>query len=169
MNRTKIEIRKFKNYYDRRGLICQSGCYGNYYSYSYKKGVKLYHETFLSYREAIKSRSFRDANLEHLYYRMAKQRFSCIPYSYGVQIIMIGYKFYIALFLEHVGKQTLGNVYGDNEANKNKMSSVIQKLKKLLEDRGISHTDLHSRNVMYWKGKFYVIDFSPSYIRVTQS
>ena len=39
-----------------------------------------------------------------------------------------------------------------------------QKIKRILKSAGIQHNDIHGSNIMYFKGKYWVIDFDPEYL-----
>jgi predicted Ser/Thr protein kinase len=158
MNRNKILERKIYKKINNGNAWCprdirgsSSGCSGSYIQIDKNKGIKLLCETYPNLRQATQyalPRAIEEFN------NAVKVRkvFKLAPKMYGYKIIKLHSGNYVAGIIQ----QHLGNtvVYDT------KIEGATSTIRKRLGKVKIYHDDLHQKNIMYHKGKLYVIDFS---------
>lgn len=131
-----------------------TGYFAHYYQISPSKGIKLLHQPFNTYKEAICSKEYQEALKEVDLLNKAKSRFNRVPRCYRVRVILQEV-YRVGIVLQHLGEETVG------------IGCSIYQLQNDLCRAGITHKDLHGSNIMRYKGELWVIDFSPEYIEIT--
>jgi RIO-like serine/threonine protein kinase len=141
-----------------------SGSFAEYFKLGKGKGVKLLRGSHRTRASALKSRNWalahREADLLDAAYCS-----KVVPKCYGVKLVKYGNHYRVGIVMQHLGHTKL------NETNLNlsEGSDIRDLILEALEDVGITHTDLHSENIMVYRGKFYAIDFTPFAIKVDKS
>jgi len=138
------------------------GCYGKYYQISNTKGIKILCSKYSTYEEALESDTLIEAKEEAILLKRARCRYDYIPKCYGVKIVTIRDKFRIGIVMQHLAGPLAGDFCDYDEYD-----HVRASLTKTLRDRGITHSDLHGNNVIRYKDNWWVIDFTPSCIKLT--
>jgi RIO-like serine/threonine protein kinase len=141
-----------------------SGSYGEYFKLGKGKGVKLLRGRWETKAKALNSRAWRLANKEADLLDIAKDS-KVVPKCYGAKIVKSDKQFRVGIVMQHLGNTTLNETGLMDEEH----SDVRDILMEALEDVGIIHTDLHGDNIMYYRKKFYAIDFTPFTIKVDKS
>jgi tRNA A-37 threonylcarbamoyl transferase component Bud32 len=128
----------------------KEGSFGVYVQISSKLGIKIVGGTSVEkhFKEYLKEAIHEARNL-----REARKRVSFVPRCYGVQSFKIDGKSRIGILMQHLGKKRLENMNINNDYD------VRHCLKNRLLKVNILHDDLHNANVMFYKGRYYVIDF----------
>lgn len=146
-------------------LYTEGGCYGYYVRYCFYRGIKILHNKFASLEDAEESNLYSDAVQEMNLLKETKRRFALVPHCYGVKIVKIGNSFQIGIILQHLGSITLRDFAYKNDLNVSVDNTVLLKYNQL-KAVGITHTDIHGRNIMRFKKKWWIIDFSPEYLEI---
>ena len=133
-----------------------SGQYGTYFRIGKKRGLKVLRGTFRSIQSAYNSATFDLAKEEASLLEMAYES-GVAPKCFGVRIAKRGSVFRVGILMQHLGNKTLADLNLDED----KESKIHDRLKLELEVVGLDHCDLHNRNIMFYKSKFYAVDFSP--------
>lgn len=137
------------------------GCYGKYYQLSSTKGIKVIQGCFNTIEEVINSDELNQAIQEAVLLKQARARYEYIPKCYGVKIISFGGSYKVGILMQHL-TGPLAEDFCDYE----EYDQVRATLTKTLRDKGIVHSDLHGNNVIRYKDKWWVIDFTPSCIKL---
>lgn len=153
----KVKTLKLKNKNPSGG-----GSYGEYFKLSSQRGIKILAGRFNSYVGAIGSPTYAEASAEAFLLKVAEKT-KLVPKCYGVQIVQIGKRYAIGIVMQHLGGRMLEDT--DNVDN----DSVIQDLEKKMKKHGFEMGDLHAGNVMYYKRKYWVIDFTPEFVYLDES
>lgn len=154
----------------KRKNMTNGGAYGTYYYVGEGKGVKVFNNpdsyethSFSTPGEARDSLAWQDAEMEARYLRIA-QPSGVVPKCYGAKVIRTeDGKYAVGIVLEHLGRMTLRRKLPRGHR---RQDAIYEKLLKQLGKYGVNHYDLHPENVMWYKGKFYAIDFSHECISV---
>lgn len=85
-----------------------------------------------------------------------------VPKVYTVRILKREGLYYPVIIMQHLGNKVMLNM----NIKKTTRDEVIDKLSSKLLHYGIEHNDLHPRNVIKYRNKWYAIDFTPDYIEV---
>lgn len=133
-----------------------SGAFGVYFKLREGKGIKVLEAKFRSQVAAYNSYEF-DLAKEEAEILKAAQESGVVPKCYGVRIVRRGNGFHVGILMQHLGNKTLRKL----RYNWEKQSDIYDSLNDALEDVGVKHNDLHVDNIMYYRGKYYAIDFSP--------
>jgi RIO-like serine/threonine protein kinase len=88
-----------------------------------------------------------------------------VPRCYGVRIVRRGKSFRVGILMQHLGNKRLADLSLPDK----KISGIYDKLHDGLISFGVEHKDLHDENIMFFKNKFYAIDFSPECVEVPES
>jgi hypothetical protein len=153
MNKDKILERKIykklKNVSRIREIKgSSSGCGGTYFQIDSKKGIKLCCEEYNTIKQAY--HYFYRVNSEFKAAIETRKRMPLVPKTFSIKLITLPNGCYTwGIIQQHLGSSTLYDFNGN----------IIPKLRRKLKKVGIQHNDLHERNVMFYKGKHYVIDF----------
>lgn len=124
-------------------------------------GLKVYHDINDSIESVYKSEAFQDAEMEFRWL-LDLENSGMTPKAYHLDIVKIGNIYYVAICMEHID----GDVLGDIEKNTDVTDDITRGLRiNLRQMFGICHGDLHPWNVMVTKNKeFKVIDFGSCFI-----
>ena len=114
-----------------------------------------------TYQQALKEKRFLDL--------LTERACDFTPRCYGLVIFKYNRNFRIGLILQHLGEKRMVDVKHEYRNDRgisieNRADRISDLLYKRLEKKGIRHSDIHSRNIMYFQKRFWVIDFSPSMI-----
>ncbi len=140
-----------------------SGLYAHYYILNDKsRGIKLFKDKFTTFNRAMKSTRHASALLEYFTMAKASKRVSIVPKPYGVYVILFRNFYRVGILMQHISGISL-----EKKLKKEKKHikgihfdyPIIQKLKVILKKKGIFHYDLHDDNIIYSKGKYWVIDW----------
>jgi tRNA A-37 threonylcarbamoyl transferase component Bud32 len=135
------------------------GSFGSYYQLSGAVGVKVLHGVrFTSMKKALASRTYRLAAKEASLLCQAEES-GVVPKCYGVTLVKEGNKYGVGILMQHLGTKTL-SMSGACE------SVAYDTVNEALREIGIVHDDLHNRNIMVYRGKYYAIDFSPNFVKI---
>lgn len=139
------------------------GCFGAYYQISKRRGVKVFFDdSYSTIEEAINSREYKKAVKEsNILQTLTKRGSDFTPKSYGVKIIKKDGFYRIALVMQHLGTTDIC----DRDLDKKKENKIIKSLRKKLRELKFNHTDLHTNNVMWFRKKYWAIDFSSGLIK----
>lgn len=138
-----------------------AGCYGSYFILSSSKGMKILREKYDDYEDVMESYALQSAIKEASLLKEARSRYEYIPKCYGVRIIEKDGKYRVGIILQHLDGKLGGQCEHYEERD------VRRELEKQLEKKGITHNDLHSENCIWYKEKWWVIDFTPSSIKIS--
>ena len=125
---------------------------GIYIQLSKKRGIKILRYEYESYEEIIRYNSHIKVYEEARAMKMAKRLYPYIPECYGVKLFKINGFYTIGILLQHLGDVRIGDIMDDP-------CDTCLELERELYELGIQHNDVHSHNVMYFKQKYWVIDF----------
>ncbi len=140
-----------------------SGVYGVYYKLNVKQGVKVVGDKGHKTVKKLKSSAvWRHATKETTLLRRCKKLYNLIPKSYGTVPVKIKDRYYPGIVMQHIDGDILFDIMPMAKSN-----IICDALVKKLEDVGIFHDDLHSSNVISCNNKYYVIDFSPYHVKVS--
>ena len=135
-----------------------SGKYGVYFSKK-TKGYKYIGDGYNSKEECEISEDYALAWRE--FYLLSYAYVSgIVPKAYTVRIMKRQGFYYPVLVMQHLGNKCMAQM----KISDQKRIDVIETLRNKLLGYGIEHNDLHSRNVMKYRNKWYAIDFTPDYI-----
>lgn len=140
------------------------GAHGTYFKLTRTRGIKVLKGSFRSLASAYNSYTFDLAKEEAELLVMAEHT-GIVPKCYGVRVVRRGHSYRVGILMEHLGNKTLE----DMNFNIDKESKIYDNLNETLNLAGIEHSDLHSKNIMFHRGKCYAIDFSPGYTFVMES
>ncbi len=133
-----------------------NGSNGVYIQLSSKRGVKILRYEHPSIDSIIQCNIHKLVYEEARTMKRAKQLYPYIPECYGVKMFKI-YNFYtMGIIIQHLGNKRISDVTDD-------CYPTIERLEKELYAFGICHNDIHSNNIMYFKNKYWVIDFDDVY------
>lgn len=135
------------------------GEFGDYVQLTRGRGIKLIGREFKTAEDAYCSDNFAEAKEEADLLREA-QASKVVPKCYGVRVIRHGKHFRVGILMQHLGKKRVS----DMNINEDEFNQIRARLWEKLFDSGIEHNDLHDKNVMFYRKKFYAIDFSPDCI-----
>lgn len=141
-----------------------SGAYGSYFRIGRKRGLKVLRGSFRSMAAAYNSPEFDLAKEEAELLKLAEDS-GVVPECFGVRVVKRGTVFRVGILMQHLGNKTLADLNQDEMYE----ADIHDQLKDALDHCGINHGDLHTRNIMFFKGKFYAIDFSPEAIQIPSS
>ena len=152
---------------------CKEGGYGLYCKVSKRRGVKVidyYGSSYTTIKSLKRSSAYKDAVKELNLLKKARKRSNLVPNGYEVVAVKIPgvYRIYVGILMLHIPGKVVGNC-ANMEWDSYNIScgpSLKETLEDKLKSKGIYHSDLHDENVIYRKGKFYAIDFSPAYVDV---
>lgn len=143
-----------------------NGISGTYIKLSKGKGVKLLHATCDTWEEALSV--YKDALHEIRMMKAARKIYPFIPKCYGVKIFKfkgyIGY-YKVGIILQHLGDTTLRSTLRKVRNS----GSIIDDVAFHLEKQGFVHGDLHTSNIMVYRGKYWIIDFEAAHLIEKQS
>lgn len=148
----------------KRKTNVPQGAFGKYFQVTPTRGVKVLRGSFRNLESAYNSHIFDMAREESEILKVA-QNSGVVPKCYGVRIVRRGNRYYVGILMQHLGNKRLS----DMKVSVDKESQIYDDLNDALEDAGIGHNDLHAGNIMYYKGKYYAIDFSPDLSNVNDS
>jgi tRNA A-37 threonylcarbamoyl transferase component Bud32 len=132
------------------------GAFGTYYKLSPSVGIKVLKTRYPSIKKAVAGRAYKAATKEVELLSLAKES-GVVPIVYGVTIVRDGSKYAVGILMQHLGDKTLDKLQG-------KFTEAYDTVNDALLDIGIEHGDLHEQNIMYHRGKFYAIDFTPNFV-----
>lgn len=139
-----------------------SGVYGFYYRISKLRGIKVFQDGYESIKLLKESQTYKDAIQEKkLLDQLIKRKSKITPKCYGIKIVLRDNYYHIGIVLRHLGNITLF----DRDLHPDKEDEIIDKLNDKLSNYNLIHGDLHNRNVMYYKRKYWAIDFTPVNIK----
>lgn len=140
------------------------GSFGEYFKLSKHRGIKILYGVYPTAEQAAKSTSHRKALRENKILQILTQR-GCrfTPKGYGVRIVKVNSSYSIGIVMQHLGNKCLFNRHGGN--NDEIISDLRDKLNKVYR---VFNGDVHSQNIMYYKKKYWVIDFTPTIVQVKQ-
>ena len=124
-------------------------------------GLKVYHDIFTSGELVRSSESYESAEMEFRWL-LDLENSGITPKAYHLDIVKIGNIYHVAICMEHID----GDVLGDIEKDEDVTNDITRDLRCYLREMfGVIHHDLHPRNVIVTKDKnFKVIDFGPDFI-----
>ncbi len=150
-------------------VFCGKGFYARYYKLNNDLGMKLFNDSFVYKQSAKLSNVYENALMEHRNLVKVKKLIDIVPKSYGVHVVFYRNKYRIGLLMQHLDGIELEKKLmqeGKHEKFKHWEYPVQKKIRRKLEAKGILHDDLHDSNIIYSKGKYWVIDWSKeSYVR----
>jgi tRNA A-37 threonylcarbamoyl transferase component Bud32 len=133
---------------------------GIYIQLSSKRGIKiLRHCEYKSFEELIRYDAMRSMYQEAAVMKRAKVLYPYIPNCYGVRMLKVDSFYTIGIIIQHLGNKRIGDVLEN-------YPSIIVDLERTFWKLGINHHDMHANNVMYFRGKYWVIDFG--YVTITR-
>lgn len=90
------------------------------------------------------------------------------PEPYGIEEVLLNEEETTAIFMQHIEGKTLSDHCEDCEYSDyptcHGHESRIEILRNKLLNLGIDHRDIHCENVIVYKHKLFIIDFSPELI-----
>lgn len=140
------------------------GSFSTYYRVSRARGLKVLKGSYRSLQAAYNSYGFQMAKEESDLLEIAAYS-GVTPECFGVRVARSGSRYRVGILMQHLGNKRLS----DLNLSCAKMSAIYDKLDYELSHAGIDHNDLHLDNIMFHKGKFYAIDFSPEVTTVNDS
>lgn len=147
-----------------------NGCSGAYIQVSKDIGVKIY--GYPERQISDLTHHIEWAETEHKRLKRTKIAYKYVPKSYGVKIFNTKSGYRVGLVMQHVGDTTLKDLRRKRVPYLNKKvfldktaDIIINKLRRKIRHKGQSHNDLHAKNVIYDKGKFWVIDWESSCVQ----
>lgn len=162
MNSSTIITKRLKKITHSSLLDAPHGSNGTYIQLSKKRGIKITMSKYPDKGSAIRSYEFRYVCKEADALRSARARYRYVPKCYGVEIVKIEDYYTIAIVLQHIGTQTLlEKLTKEEDINEDE---IIQYVYKELRKRGIVHWDVHAKNIMFYKGRYWAIDFAGVYL-----
>lgn len=139
-----------------------SGCNGTYLKLSEKVGIKMSNSSERSQNTTFFQMMNRSANREARRMRMVRRYFGLVPRCYGVVVFKdLNERWRTGILMQHLGNTTLWDIRKDEEHEE--QCVIRERIEDALRKRRISHGDLHSKNIMRWKGQFWPIDFANVY------
>jgi RIO-like serine/threonine protein kinase len=137
------------------------GAHGSYVKLSPSLGVKIIHSVkFNNIAKAYRSRAYRNALREAYILNVAFES-GVVPRCYGVTLVRVKKGYRVGVLMQHLGSTPLfESEFCD------KFSEAFDEINDRLIELGIVHNDIHDENVMVYRGKFYVIDFSPDCVKM---
>lgn len=140
-----------------------SGVYGVYYKLNVKQGVKVIgdrgHKTIKKLKASL---VWRHATKETSLLRRCRKLYNLIPKSYGTVPVKIKNCYYPGIVMQHLDGDVLSDITSPSKGD-----IICTEIIHKLEDVGIFHDDLHSSNVISLNNKYYVIDFSPYHVEIS--
>jgi tRNA A-37 threonylcarbamoyl transferase component Bud32 len=139
----------------------KSGVYGKYVPISNTRGVKILKAKFSSLKRLYRSEKYYRATEEVNMLKVLNAR-NCdfVPKCYGLRIIQVGKNYHIGILLQHLGNVQLNDLRLENGRDER----IWNRIEKQIEKFGFSHSDIHTSNIMFYKNKYWLIDFSPEFI-----
>lgn len=129
-----------------------SGCSGRYIQLTKRIGIKVYYCDYETRESAIKY-GVKEAAHEAKMARKIRKIYHNVPRCFGVKILKIEDKWHVGILLQHLGDERISDVKEKIDPYR-----VVDSIRSQFDRRKIYHSDLHHNNVMYFKGKFWVID-----------
>jgi len=143
----------------------EGGCYGSYYKLSKYRGIKLLFKEFQTIEKLKNSIIYKKAKKEcKILKTLTKRKCNFTPKCYGLKIIKFDNHYRIGIILKDLGNTSLFNIDKIESNEKNRMIRNFGK--ELRQKYKIINKDIHDGNIMFYKGKFWVIDFTPSYCKI---
>lgn len=134
----------------------RSGAFGTYFKLTRTKGIKVLNGRFRTLEAAYNSYIFDQAKSESEILKIAEAS-KVVPKCYGVRVVRHGKSFRVGILMQYLGNKRLS----DLDLSDKEESNIYDKLNDALSHAGVEHNDLHTHNIMFHKGKYYAIDFSP--------
>ena len=135
-----------------------SGLYGTYYLYqaNFTCGIKL-----LKPRLATSEHRYNQAFQE---FETLKKAHELLPDLFPKPIEMVALNDMFGYMMEHIPMTSLRDAERNNSQPISQV--VIGLIRLVLEEAGMSHSDLHDKNVLYDNdtGDFRVIDLDPEFV-----
>lgn len=83
--------------------------------------------------------------------------FRLVPRCYGTLVFKDSENRYrMGILMQHIGETSLWKLPINH-------SEIYENVQKSLNKRNFAHGDLHSKNIMHFKGKFWPIDYDDVY------
>lgn len=137
------------------------GDYGSFFKIDKGIGVKVLTQDFDTLEELLKSKTWEYARNEAT---MLEAAFctGIVPECYGPAPVLRRGKYYAGIVMQALGRTTLYRrcMAEDHE------ESVKDTLKSILSDHGFIHKDLHANNIMWYRRKYWAIDFDSRRVEV---
>ena|SRR5688572_18326928 len=130
---------------------------GVYIQLSKKRGIKILRAEYETLEELKEYNRIENVLNEARAMKQAKRLFPYIPDCYGVKMLKIGDYYNVGIIIQHLGNKCIGDITEE-------YLPIVWKLEDDFRKLGICHNDIHSHNVMYFRHKYWVIDFACVYI-----
>lgn len=127
-----------------------SGCYGMYIQITNKLGVKVVGCGYKNRNVSLEE--MKTTALEARTAKKVRKVYKNTPKCYGVRVFRIEDRWYTCILYQHLGKVRM------HDLDDVDISITTEAIKDKLKQKHIHHDDLHSKNIMFFKGKFWVID-----------
>ncbi len=142
-----------------------SGGYGRYYQLTAEKGLKILHGRFDSKSEAWESDTYLKAFDEKRYLNLLTAKGSKFtPKCYGIVVFKMGNCYRVAIILQHLGNCVIKDLTDKKVISHSRCNRIEDFIRNKIQKFGMRHGDIHRSNIMFFQKKFWLIDFTPSYI-----
>lgn len=165
MNKDKILERKiYKRIKDVTYLRVikgsSTGCSGTYFQIDSKTGIKVLCERFSTIERAYKNRWAVDLEVRNG--KLVNKLIKLSPRIYRSKLIKISGEYAWIIIQQHLGDISLDDfkITSYYDRTLDYRYRIQDMLKYRLKKVGLKHDDLHHRNIMMFKSKPYIIDFS---------
>lgn len=142
-----------------------SGCFGSYHRVGKDMGIKVLEGCFETEADAKNSCNWQDAQ-EEAYAMRRAQKSGIAPKCYGVYVVRNSDSaegnYYVGILMQHLGQNLLGHRMDKGIVSGMRQEDIQDEIRKKLLKVGVEHGDLHRENVIYFKRKYYALDFGPN-------
>lgn len=140
-----------------------SGSFGTYHVLNAEQGIKVLPECSETIAKAKLTCDYEDAKAEAYALNRAKTS-GIAPKCFGVRIVQdkASGLYYSGIVMQDLGQTTLYDRMCNGIVDDRRAYEIKERLRKELLKFGIEHDDLHEENIMFYKGKYYAIDFGPN-------
>lgn len=135
------------------------GSYGIYVKLTDKMGIKFVDYHFNKAKDRYYKEKLKEAYIEANNQKKARKLFKFIPKCYGVRVLKTGNTLKIGILMQHIGNDTLERLSNLGTVPQKRRYQITENIIRGMQKRGISHDDIHAKNIMLYKGNYYAIDF----------
>lgn len=148
--------RKFERNFPKGG---PSGCYGTYIQLTKKLGVKVIGCGSI-HRNVVIEEDMKHTAKEAKTAKKVRRIYKNTPKCYGIRMFKAKERYYACILYQHLGKI---RVYDIKDWDRAEMAT--ENMREQLKKRNIYMDDLHKKNIMFFKGKFWLIDMGQVWFR----
>lgn len=137
----------------------EEGDNSTYYQISSTKGIKILDGNYDTYQAVLMDDMLISAKKEAELMKLAKTKYQYVPICYGVKIVQFKNYFKIGIIMQHLGNIMIQSLETFKRQDIDGFKNKINKL-------SICHKDIHGKNIMVYKGQYWLIDFDPSFVEI---